>query len=78
MVALRGSACLKRLNPVDFNRWSWKVGIFDALKGGETMTVPRDPMAYDMILKNTEASTGFFACEPNPALSLEEALAFTG
>jgi ribosomal protein S12 methylthiotransferase accessory factor YcaO len=40
------------------------------------MTVPRDPMIYDIILKSIEAGTGFFACEPNPALSLEEVLAF--
>lgn len=40
------------------------------------MTAPRDPMVYDMVLKSIEASTGFFACEPNPALSLEDALAF--
>jgi ribosomal protein S12 methylthiotransferase accessory factor len=39
------------------------------------MTAPRDPLIYDMILKTTEASTGFFACEPNPALNLEGALA---
>lgn len=40
------------------------------------MTAPSHPMRYDLVLKNTEASTGFFACEPNPALSLEDALAY--
>lgn len=40
------------------------------------MTTPSEFMIYDLTLKITEASTGYFACVPNPELSLEEALAF--
>lgn len=40
------------------------------------MKAPSNSIIYDMILKTTEASTGFFACEPNPSLGLEEALTY--
>jgi ribosomal protein S12 methylthiotransferase accessory factor len=35
-----------------------------------------DAIAYTLCLKGTEASTGFFACVPEPELNLEQALAY--
>lgn len=39
-------------------------------------TTQSNPMNYKLELKTTEAATGFFACEPDPDLDIDEALSY--